>query len=324
MSAVSSPPTVVPRVSVVLPIYNTARYLRELVQRLKDTLEKASPDFEICMVDDGDPDNAWEILRDLAAEDPRVKAIKLSRNFGQHPAIAAGFEHATGGVIILMDADLQDRPEDIPRLLEKLQGDVDVVYTVKVGQEESFSTRLTSLLYHYVFSKLTQTNIPRNIGTFRAFTRRFLEALLSYPERNILYGPLMFYAGFEYVTVEVLHDVRRGSRSAYTFRKRLTLAVSSILSYTDLPQRALVNLGALILACSGIYMLVVVIEYFFFGVRLPSGLTLVVLLLTVILGVIMFSLGIIGTYVFRVYQEVLRRPRYIISRSINVTNKQGA
>ena len=324
MSAVSSPPTVVPRVSVVLPIYNTARYLRELVQRLKDTLEKASPDFEIFMVDDGDPDNAWEILRDLAAEDPRVKAIKLSRNFGQHPAIAAGFEHATGGVIILMDADLQDRPEDIPRLLEKLQGDVDVVYTVKVGQQESFSTRLTSLLYHYVFSKLTRTNVPRNIGTFRAFTRRFLEALLSYPERNVLYGPLMFYAGFEYVTVEVLHDVRRESRSAYTFRKRLTLAVSSILSYTDLPQRVLVNLGALILACSGIYMLIVVIEYFFFGIRLPSGLTLVVLLLTVILGVIMFSLGVIGTYVFRVYQEVLQRPRYIISRSINVTNKQGA
>jgi hypothetical protein len=130
-------------------------------------------------------------------------------------------------------------------------------------------------------------------------------------------------AGFEYVTVEVPHDVRTGSHSAYTFRRRLTLALSSILSYTDLPQRVLVNLGALILACSSIYMLIVVIEYFFFGIRLPSGLTMVVLLLTVILGVMMFSLGVIGTYVFRVYQEVLRRPRYIISRSINVTKEEG-
>ena len=195
MSAVSSPPTVVPRVSVVLPIYKTARYFRELVQRLKDTLDKASLDFELLMVDDDDPDNAWEIPRDLAAQDPRVKAIKLSRNFGQHPAIAAGFEHTTSDVIILTDADLQDRPEDIPLLLEKLQGDVDAVYTVKMGQPESFSTRLTSRLYHYVFSKFTRTNVPRNMGTFRAFTRRFLEALLSYPERNVLYGPLMLYPG---------------------------------------------------------------------------------------------------------------------------------
>src|SRR5262245_26350221 len=130
MSAISSPSTAAPRVSVVLPVYKTARYLRELVQRLKDTLDKSSPDFELLVVDDGDPDNAWEILRDLAAQEPRVRAIKLSRNFGQHSAIAAGFEHATGDVIILMDADLQDRPEDIPLLLEKLQGDVDAVYTV--------------------------------------------------------------------------------------------------------------------------------------------------------------------------------------------------
>jgi polyisoprenyl-phosphate glycosyltransferase len=324
MSAVSSPATAARRVSVVLPLYKTARYLRELVQRLKDTLEKSAPDFELLMVDDGDPDNSWETLRELAAQDPRVKAIKLSRNFGQHPATAAGFEHATGDVIVLMDADLQDRPENIPLLLEKLQGDVDIVYTVKVGQEESFSTRMTSRLYHYVFSKLTGTSVPRNIGSFRAFTRRFLEALLAYPERNVLYGPLMFYAGFEYITVELLHDVRTGSRSAYTFRKRLRLAVNSILSYTDLPQRVLVNLGLLILACSGIYTLIVLIEYFFFGIRLPTGLTLVVLLLTVTLGVLMFSLGVIGAYVFRVYQEVLQRPRYCIARSINVTNVRGA
>ena len=153
------------RISIVLPIYQTAQYLPELYARLTATLG-ALGDYEIVMVDDGSRDNAWEIMSALALKDQRVKSIRLSRNFGQHPAIAAGLEHATGDQIVLMDADLQDRPEDIPRLLEKLQGNIDVVYTVKISQSRGLLDKLTSRLYQSVFSQLSGLKIPQNHGTF--------------------------------------------------------------------------------------------------------------------------------------------------------------
>jgi len=306
------------RVSVVLPVYNTGGCLRELYQRLKTTLESAGYDFELLMVEDGGRDNAWEILNELAARDTRIKAMQLSRNFGQHPAIAAAFENVTGDIVILMDADLQDRPEDIPLLLAKLSKDIHIVFSIKQGSQESFSTRLTSRLYHYVFSKLTRTTVPRDIGTFRAFSREFLDAVMAYPERNILFGPLMFHVGFQAETVTVAHDERKNGKSGYSFSKRLKLALDSILSYTDLPHRLLLNAGMVILAASTLYGLALIVKYLVTREPLPPGLTLLALLLTFSIGIMMFSFGIIGTYVFRVYQEVLSRPRYIIARSINI------
>lgn len=312
-----------PDVSVVLPVYQTAIYLRELYDRSRKTLEGAGLEFELLMIDDGSRDNAWEIILELAANDPRVKGIKLSRNFGQHPAIAAGFEHASGEAIVLMDADLQDRPEDIPLLLEQLKGDVDVVYTIKQGEREPFTTRLTSRLYHYVFSRLTKTDVPLRVGTFRIFSRRFLMAILSYPERNILFGPLMFHMGFGSATVPVPHIERIGSRSAYTFRKRLALAFNSLLNYTDLPHRLLMWMGGLILVASAIYVVLLLAKYFVARGTLPPGLTLLALLGTFSLGSVMLSLGTLGAYVFRVYQEVLNRPRYIVARSLNLPGKRN-
>jgi dolichol-phosphate mannosyltransferase len=304
-------------VSVVLPIYRTAAFLEELHARLTAALDADGRSFELVMVDDGSPDGAWTILRDLAGRDPRVCALRLSRNFGQHPAIAAGFEHARGERIVLMDADLQDRPEDIPRLLAALEGDVDVVYTVKQGEQEPLLTRLTSKLYHYAFSRITGARVPRSVGTFRAFTRPFLEAIRSYPEHNVLFGPLMFHIGFGSATIEVPHVPRKDGKSAYTFRKRLALAVSSLLAYTDLPHRFLVSFGGLILTSSGLYAVALLVRYIVSRGALPQGLTLLALLVTISIGSTMMALGVVGTYVFRVYSEVLRRPRYVIARRLN-------
>jgi dolichol-phosphate mannosyltransferase len=273
-------------------------------------------DFELLCVDDGSPDEAWNILSEIAQTDHRVKAIRLSRNFGQHPAIAAGFEHATGDVIILMDADLQDRPEDIPLLYSRLVGDIDIVYTVRRSGNGQF--KWTSRLYHFVFSRLTGTKIPENIGTMRLFSRTVLEALRKYPERNVLYGPLMFFVGFRFSTVEVDHAERPQGRSSYTFSKRLALAFNSLMSYTDLPHRLVRNTGMIVSLFSAVYALAILIRWLTGVDGVPPGLTLLALLLTFTLGATMFSLGIVGTYVYRVYQEVLQRPRYIVARSINL------
>jgi dolichol-phosphate mannosyltransferase len=221
-------------------------------------------------------------------------------------------------VIVLMDADLQDRPEDIPLLLESLQGDVEIVYSVKEMNHETGLIRLTSAIYHRVFSRLTNTHVPTNISTMRLFSRRFLLAMREYPERNIVLGPLMFHMGYPHKIVELPRDKRQGSKSSYSFRKRLALAVNSLLSYTDLPHRFLVWFGAIVFGLSVIYSIVLVVSRVFAWQDAPSGLTLLALLISLSLGATMVGLGIIGMYVFRVYQEVLRRPRYLVARRLNL------
>ena len=311
-----------PRISVVLPIYRTSQYLQELYDRLVKVLENSGHDFELIMVDDGSPDDAWRIISKLAKCDRRVKGLCLSRNFGQHPAISAGFDVADGDLIVLMDADLQDRPEDIPALLDRLDADHDVVYTVKEDSHEPFLTSVTSYIYHKVFSKITGTKVPRNIGTQRVFTRRFLEAVKLFPEKDIMFGPLMFHVGFQFATVEVPRDKRQGSRSSYSFRKRLALAINSLLSYTDLPQRFLVWFGSFVLIATVLYSIALIVQRLVSSTQAPSGLTLLSLLITVSLGATMVGLGIVGMYVFRVYQEVLRRPRCIVARRLNLDSEK--
>jgi polyisoprenyl-phosphate glycosyltransferase len=307
-------------ISVVIPVYNNENTLIELARRLSSTLDAISKEYEIIFINDGSRDNSNRILRDIAHKQANFKVITLSRNFGQHPAICAGFEHARGEITVLMDADLQDTPEDIPSLIDKLKdSNADIVYTIKKSGDKLISNRLTSTIYHYIFSKIVKTNVPSNIRTFRAFNRKFLEALLRFKEVNILYGPLMFYLGYQSCFLELPYSDRAHGKSSYTFSKRLQLAVNSLISYTDIPHKISVLFGSLLLAGSFFYSLAVAIQYLVFGSSLPGGSTLILLVLCLTLGSLMMFLGIIGSYIFRVYQEVLNRPRYLVQEKINFT-----
>jgi dolichol-phosphate mannosyltransferase len=303
-------------ISIVIPVYNNASTVEELARRIDAALQP-NP-YEAIFVDDGSSDDSLERLKRIAGANRSAKVISFARNFGQHPAISAGFEHAKGDVVILMDADLQDRPEDIPRVIEKLRDDVDIVYTCKVGAAEDAAVRITSALYHYVFSRITRSRRFAEIGTFRAFSRKVLAALLQYRERNILYGPLMVYMGYRSAIVEVVRDRRPAGASGYTFGKRLALALNSLVSYTDIPHRLSLYIGLGFFSGSVLYGAVVLVQYLMLGRSLPEGVTLILLMLTLMLGSLMSSLGIIGSYVFRVYQEVLQRPRYLIAEKVNL------
>ena len=307
-----------PSVSIVVPVYRNEASLRELAARIAAALAPAWPNYELLLIDDGSPDNAWSVIRQLAVEDDRVKGIRLSRNFGQHPAIAAGFDQARGARIVLMVADLQDRPEEMPRLLEAMHGDIDIVYTIKDGQEGSKSERITSRTFHAVFSRVTRSSVPLGIGTYRAFSAKVLESLKAYPEYNVLFGPLMFYVGFNTTFVHVARDARKHGPSSYSFLARLFLAARSLASYTDLPNRVFFALGLGVLGLTLLYAAAIVAQYALFGARLPSGLSFLALLVLLSLAVTLIALGIIGGYVFRVYQEVLRRPRYLITQTLNL------
>lgn len=310
-------------ITVVIPVYNNAGSVEELAQRLSSTL--AAFAYEIIFVDDGSIDNSREKLRELAENNKHIRLVFFSRNFGQHPAICAGFEYSRGDQVVLMDADLQDRPEDIPLLLAELRGGVDVVYTLKRVAKTGLSNRITSIIYHYIFSKIVRVPVPTNIGTFRALTKKFKIALLRYRERNILYGPLMFYMGFNSKFVEVAHDLRPSGRSSYSFSKRFALAVNSLISYTDIPHRLSLYFGGTLVLGSLIYGIAITTQYVVLGRGLPAGITLLLLIMIMIFGSVMISLGIIGSYLFRVYQEVLNRPRYLVAEQINIeSNFDGA
>jgi dolichol-phosphate mannosyltransferase len=304
-----------PRLSILVPVYNNQATINQLLDRLRTALHGF--DYETLVVNDGSRDGSLAMLKAQAAVDPRLKVISFSRNFGQHPAIAAALEHAQGDVLVLMDADLEDRPEHIPMLVSTLQEQqCDIVYTTK--REGTVTPRgLSSDAYHQVFARTVGVTVPRQLGTFRAFTRKVANALKAFPERDVLYGPLMFYVGFHYVIVAVERGPRSG-RSSYTFTKRLRLAVNSLVTYSDLAPRLLASAGVVMIIVPLLYGGIVLLQYLFSGRSLPQGLTMIVLLLTFLGGTIMLALGVLGVYVFRIFQEVLARPRYVIDETMNL------
>lgn len=303
------------RVSVLIPVYNNELTLRELAKRLAAAL--ADRDYEIIFVNDGSRDGSWPLLRDLAAGDERVKVIGFSRNFGQHPAISAALDFASGDVLVLMDADLEDEPERIPMLLDVLdRRGVDIVYTTKQGQSVT-PRSITSDLYHRAIASSVGVPRLRQLGTYRVFTRKVRDALRRFPERHVVYGPLMFYVGFRYEVVPVSRGTRP-DRSSYSFARRWRLAVNSLVTYSDLPPKLFGVIGAAMVVLPAVYASLIVLQYWLWGRSLPQGLTVVVLLLTGLGGMIMLALSVLGVYVFRIFQEVLARPRYLIDETLNV------
>ena len=304
-------------VSVVIPVYRNEQFLEELARRLVDVLGATGRQHELIFVDDGSPDGSWSVIAALGERHEEVVGLRLSRNFGQHPAIAAGFERAAGDVTVLMDADLQDEPERLPELLDALDGGADIVYTVILDERGSARSRLTSALFHYSFSKLTSTDVPRSIGTYRLFNRRVRDAILSYPERRALYGPLMLSMGFKAAFVPVRRAPRPGGGSTYSFGKRLALATETLVSYTNVPHRILVVTGLCVSVLSGAYLVLLLLDYVFRGPSFASGVTLLLAMTLLLMGAVLMSLGVVGTYVFRVFQEVLNRPRYLLAEEID-------
>jgi polyisoprenyl-phosphate glycosyltransferase len=307
-----------PTVSVIVPIYNNERTLVELCSRIRAALYIVGADYEIILVNDGSQDGSIRMIRTIAEADPRCIGLFLSRNFGQHPAISAGLEHARGEITVLMDADLQDRPEELPRLLEALgKHEVDIVYTT-FGSVDGQRTRLTSRAFHLLYSKLTNLDLPSNLGTYRAFSRQVREALLAYPERNAVYGPLMAQMGYEHVYLDVARDAAVGRKTSYTFRKRISLATSAIISYGSALHRFVSIVGFVLTVLSTTYLCALIIQYLSGYRHLVNGQLLLLTITLLMSGVLLMTVGILTAYTYRIFQEVLARPRYHIAHRVGV------
>jgi glycosyltransferase involved in cell wall biosynthesis len=297
--------------SVVAPVFNELESLDELHQRLTAVLVPFA-EYEIVLVDDGSHDGSWDRLMVLSAQDPHLRLIRLSRNFGHQAALSAGLDAAHGEIVVLMDADLQDPPEVIPQLVAKWREGFDIVYAIRTAREgERAWRRLAIKSFYRVFRRIAATDIPEDTGDFRLLSRRAADALIAMPERALYLRGMTSWIGFRQIGVPYERQARFAGESKYPLGKLIRLATDGITSFSSAPIKAVSALGfAMIVFCMGV--LAWSLEERFSGSRVPQGWTSVIVVVLLLGGVQLLSIGIIGQYVARIFEETKQRPRYIV------------
>ena len=304
-----------PLVSVVAPVYNEAETLPELHRRLTAALAPVGR-YEVVLVDDGSSDGSWEALRALARNDAHLRLVRLSRNFGHQVALSAGLETARGDAVVSMDSDLQDPPELIPALLEKWREGYDVVYAVRTRRvgESRFKLATASLFYKTI-DRMSSVSIPDQAGDFRLLSRRALDALLSMPERARFLRGMSSWIGFRQVGVGYERDARRAGHTKYPLRRMLTFASDAVTSFSTTPIRLVVGLGFVsVVLCLAALAWTLYLRLF--TEETVAGWTSLLVVVLFLGGVQLLSLGIIGQYVGRIFEEVKDRPLYVVDEIV--------
>ncbi len=295
--------------SVVAPAYNEVELIETFVQRIFAAL--ADYTFELIIVDDGSSDGTAEALDTLADADRRLRVVHLSRNFGHQAALTAGLEHAIGDAVAMIDADLQDPPELIPKMVEQWESGSDVVYAVRREREGETTFKLATASWFYkLFNKLAQVDLESNSGDFRLLDRRALDALLTMTERSRFLRGMTVWVGFTQTAVPYERGPRSAGETKYTFRKMVRFSLDAITSFSHLPLQLSTYLG-LLFAGIAFVAIPIVLGLKIAGSYLPGFGTITIILL-LIGGMVMIALGVIGEYVGRIYDEVKHRPLYIV------------
>lgn len=304
-------------ISVVIPVYKAEKCLHELYDRLQSSLSTITEDFEIILVEDCGGDRSWDIILELANKDSRVKGIQFSRNFGQHYGITAGLDHCNGDWVVVMDCDLQDRPEEIPRLYKKAKEGYDVVLAKRKNRQDAFLKKLTSQMFYKVFNYLADLKYDGEVGNFRIISKKVLTNFCLIREQLRFFGGLVDWMGFPYTSIEVQHDSRLEGKSTYTFKTLWKLATDTIIAYSDKPLRLSVKLGffiSFLAFLGGVYL---IIKAILFGTPV-IGWSSLITSLYFLGGIIISILGIIGIYLGKTFDETKKRPLYIIRNCTNI------
>lgn len=304
------------RLSVAIPIYNEAQLVPELLRRVGAVLDglDGGP-HELVIVDDGSRDGSREALVSATALEPRLVVVTLSRNFGHQAALTAALDHVTGDVVVLMDGDLQDPPEAIPLLLRTHLEGYDVVYARRVKRKEGWLLRLAYASFYRILARLSNVDLPVDSGDFGLMSRRVVEQLRRAPERHRYLRGLRAWAGYAQVGVTVERAARAGGESKYSLRKLLTLAFDGFFSFSVAPLRAAALLGFGAIGLCTLYALYAVGAKLLYG-HTPQGFTALIVIMTFLSGTNLLFLGLLGEYLGRVYEEVKRRPLYVIDRVV--------
>lgn len=300
----------IPDISVVVPVYGCDGALRPLYERVAAAVAEIPASFELIFVDDRGPGRPWEIISELANQDPRVRGLRLSRNFGQHNAISAGIEQARGRWVVLMDCDLQHRPEEIPRLWAKAQEGFDCVMGCRVRRTDGLFKRLSSRAFNRFFTYMTDQERDSAEASFGIYSRRAVDAFKHLSEQSKFFTLLVHWLGFKSATIDFEHDERAEGKSSYTLGRMLSLASDVIVSFSNKPLEMFVHVGFLMALFAFSFGLYFSIRYFF-GYP-PEGWTSVIVSLYFLSGILLFGMGVLGTYLGKVLNQVKGRPSYVV------------
>jgi dolichol-phosphate mannosyltransferase len=305
-----------PELSVVIPVYGCATCLVRLHDRLNKAIAGVCKSWEIIFVDDRSPDNAWEAISDLAENDARVVAVRLSRNFGQQVAISAGIEKARGQMIVVMDCDLQDPPEFIPTLVNEYRDGGEIVLAHRESAYQNAFRRSANRFYFWLLGLLSGTRIDGRFGSFSLISRKVADAYSRFVESDRHYLFIIFWLGFDVRVVRYQRETRTDAKSGYTYGDLLRLAISGIFFQTTRLMRWVVQLGFIIALIGALYGLYLTLGVLLLQHQPPQGWTSVIVLLLFMSGVVIFSVGIVGLYVARIFEQTKARPLYVVDEEL--------
>ncbi|MCC6640368.1 MAG: glycosyltransferase family 2 protein [Deltaproteobacteria bacterium] len=304
-------------VSIVVPVYNAERTLDPLVERIDRTLSARGGAFEIVLVNDGSRDASWDVIRRIATQRSFVRGIDLMRNYGQHNALLAGVRAARNEIVVTIDDDLQNPPEEIPKLLDRLGTEYDVVYGTPPVRRHGFWRNVASALLRLCLRSVTTPEVAQIVTGFRAFRTDLRKAFEGYESAFIFLDALLPWATSRYAAVEVRHDARSVGTSNYGFLRLLGLGIDMLTSFSTLPLRFASFVGFAFTAFGGVVLVATVIRYFLFGYALP-GFAFLVSSISLFAGAQLFALGIMGEYLARVHFRSMGRPSSVVRQSVEI------
>lgn len=305
-----------PLISIVSPVYKAEKIVDLLVRRVSSEVSKITTSYEIILVEDGSPDASWEAIERNCLQDKRVKGIKLSRNFGQHYAITAGLDHAQGEWIVVMDCDLQDRPEEIINLYQKALEGYDIVLARRHERQDSLLKRFFSWSFYQVLSYLTGTKHDPAVANFGIYHRKVIQAVCQMRESIRVFPIMVRWTGFKTVKLDVIHAERKVGKTTYNFKRLMNLALDIMLAYSDKPIRLTIKLGLAISILAFLFALFLLFEYVS-GIITVPGYASIIISVWFLSGLIIMTLGIIGLYVGKIFEGVRNRPIYVINTKLN-------
>lgn len=305
------------RYSLILPVYNEQENIKALYNRTKKVMDKLKGDYELIFVNDGSNDNTLHFLQTLNKLNGKVKIINFSRNFGHQLAVTAGLSFSTGNYVAVLDADLQDPPEILPKFFVQLDKGYDTVYAIRKERKENFFKKLAYNLFYRTLKEIANIDIPPDSGDFCVMNRRVVNAINSLPERNRFVRGLRSWVGFKQIGLSYEREARYAGESKYTLAKLFKLAFDGIFSFSYIPLQLMFYFGFIFLILSFIGILsAVYLRFFTTAYNRVPGFATTIILVMLAGGIQLFSLGIVGEYMRRIYDETKQRPHYVIESTI--------
>ena len=302
-------------ISIVSPVYRAEKILPILVSEINLVMERIGEDYEIILVDDRSPDNSWEVMKVLSSQNPKIKSIRLSRNFGQHSAIFAGLTKTKGDWVVVMDCDMQDQPKEIAKLYKKALEGYDIVLGQRENRKDKFLKKLTSRLFYKVFNYLSGANFDNNVANFGIYHQKTIKSILDMKDYVKFFSLFINWIGFKSVSIPIEHGEREEGKSTYSVGRLFKQAFNVILSFSDKPLRLFINFGLSISVLSfivGIYYLYLALT----GKIAQPGFSSLILSILFLSGIIISCIGIVGVYLGKTFDQAKGRPTFIIDEEV--------